>query len=184
MKGCVFFMQKNLYKTKVTVTAALLIALNIVLARFASFQTLSVRISFGFLPTALCSMLFGPWVGAVSAFLSDFLGMLINSKGMAYFPGYGLSEALYGLTYGLFLYKQDKSYTRIILCVLVQAVCIGVGLGSLWNRILYHNPYWTTLLGRLPSTFAMVPVKIFGIRYIWRLLGERVLEPKFLNHVN
>ena len=93
-------MQKNLYKTKVTVTAALLIALNIVLARFASFQTLSVRISFGFLPTALCSMLFGPWVGAVSAFLSDFLGMLINSKGMAYFPGYGLSEALYGLTYG------------------------------------------------------------------------------------
>ncbi len=173
-------MQKNLYRTKVMVTAALLIALTITLARFASFQTLSVRISFSFLPTALCSMLFGPWVGAVSAFLSDFLGMLINSKGMAYFPGYGLSEALYGLTFALFLYQREKSYKNIILCVLIQTIFIGIGLGSLWNWILYQNPYWTTLLGRLPSNLVMIPVKIFGIRYVWMLIGERVLEPKLL----
>lgn len=172
-------MQKHLYKTKVMVTTALLIALNITLARFASFQTLSVRISFGFLPTSLCSMLFGPWVGALSAFAADFLGMLINSKGMAYFPGYGISEALYGITYALFLYRREKNYVNIVLCVVVQALCIGIGLGSLWNWILYQNPYWTTLLTRLPSTLAMIPIKIFGIRYMWKLLGEHFLEPKF-----
>jgi len=115
-KGCIF-LQKNYLKTKTLVTVALLIAVSIVIVRFLSFQTEILRISFGFIPASLCSMLFGPWIGAVASFLSDFLGMLINSKGMSYFPGFGLSEALYGFTYALFLYKKEKNFVRIILCV-------------------------------------------------------------------
>ena len=113
-KDGVIFMRQEFLKTKKMVTIALLIALNIIIVRFLSVQTETIRISFGFVPTALCSMLFGPWIGALSAFLSDFLGMVVNSKGLAYFPGFGISEALYGLTYGLFLYKRQKNFLNII----------------------------------------------------------------------
>ena len=160
------------------VTVALMITLNIVIVRFLSIQTESIRISFGFIPTALTSMLFGPWVGAGSAFLADFLGMLVNSKGMAYFPGFGISEALYGLTYGLFLYKHKKSFFAIILCVFLQTVFVDILLGSYWIKILFQNPFWTILLSRSISALCMFPIKIFGIKYSWELIGKRVESPK------
>ena len=153
---------------------ALLIALNIVIVRFLSVQTQTIRISFGLLPTALCSMLFGPWIGAISAFLSDFLGMMINSKGMAYFPGFGISEALYGLSFGLFLFKKEKNFARIIFCVVLQTVFIDIGLGSLWLRIFFKNPLWITVSARSITALVMLPIKIFGIKYIWETVGKRL----------
>ena len=160
------------------VTVALLIAVNIVVTRFLSVQTTTIRISFGFIPTALTSMLFGPYVGAGAAFLSDFLGMVVNSKGLSYFPGFGISEALYGLSYGLFLYRREKSLRRIILCVVLQAIIIDLGLGTLWLHILFKNPVWVILGSRLISAAVMVPIKIFAIRYCWQLIGVRIFSQK------
>ncbi len=171
-------MQKNFLRTKKMVTIALLIALNIVIVRFLSVQTEFLRISFGFVPTSLCSMLFGPWIGAGSAFLADFLGMVVNSKGLAYFPGFGISEALYGLSYGLFLYQRKKNFSSITLCVLLQTLVIDIGLGTFWLWILYHNPVWTTILARTISAAVMLPIKILGTKYTWELIGARILSPK------
>ncbi len=179
-KGRVIFMQKNFNKTKTLVTVAVLIALNIVIVRFLSVQTEVIRISFGFIPTSLCSMLFGPWIGAVSAFMSDFLGMVINSKGLAYFPGFGISEALYGLTYGFFLFKRKKSFISIILCVLLQTIIIDVGLGTLWLHILYQNPVWVILSARSVSALVMLPIKILGIKYTWEMIGKRLYSQNVL----
>lgn len=171
-------MQKQFLKTKKMVTIALFITLNIVIVRFLSIQTEFFRISFGFVPTSLCSMLFGPFIGSFSAFAADFLGMVVNSKGQPYFPGFGINEALYGLTYALFLFKQKKSFLRIILCVLLQAVIIDVGLGTVWLYILYHNPIWTTVLARVITAAVMIPIKIVGIRYTWDFIGARLISPK------
>ncbi len=160
------------------VTVALLIALNIVIVRFLSIQTEFFRISFGFVPSSLCSMLFGPWIGAFSAFASDFIGMIVNSKGQAYFPGFGISEALYGLTYGLFLFRRKKSFVKIILCVLLQSILIDLALGTLWLWILYHNPVWTTILARSLTTVIMFPIKVFGIKFTWDYIGNRFSSEK------
>jgi len=167
-------MQKQFYKTKTTVSIALLIALNIIIVRFLSIQTEFLRLSFGFIPTALCSMLFGPWVGAVAAFLADFLGMLVNSKGLTYFPGFGISEALYGLTFGMFLYKQKTSIWRIFICVILQTILIDIGLGSLWLWILYSNPIWLTISARTISALVMLPIKVLGVKYVWDSVGKRL----------
>ncbi len=167
-------MQQKYLSTKKLVMVSLLIALNIVIVRFISIQTPIVRIGFGFIPTALCSMLFGPVWGAASAFLADFLGMVINSHGMTYFPGFGINEALYGLTYALFLYKREKSYKNIILCVVLQGILINSGLGTLWATILYHNPVWTTLLTRSVNMLVMIPIKVIMIKYIWEFVGKYV----------
>lgn len=174
-------MQKKFIRTKTMVTVALLIALNIVIVRFLSVQTQILRVSFGFLPTSLCSMLFGPWVGAVAAFLSDFLGMVVNSKGLTYFPGFGISEALYGLSYGIFLYKREKNFAHIIPCILLQTLLIDLGLGTLWLRILYHTPVWTIVSTRAVSAAVMLPIKVLGVKYIWEMVGARLSAQISLN---
>lgn len=166
-------MQKNKIKTKTLVFLALLIALNIVIVRFLSIQTQSIRIGFGFLTTSLSGMLFGPWLSGVAAFCADFLGMVVNSRGMAYFPGFGISETLYGITYGLFLYKREKSYKNIILCVTVQTILIDLGLGTLWVHMLFKTPLWTIFVSRILTAVVQYPIKIFGIKYIWKYVGSK-----------
>ena len=53
-------------KVRTLVVAALLLAAHVVLVRFCAITTPLVRISFGFLPLAICGMLYGPvWAGAV-----------------------------------------------------------------------------------------------------------------------
>ena len=160
------------------VTVALLITVNIVVSRFLSIQTEIFKISFGFITTSLTAMLFGPFVGAGSAFLADFLGMLVNSKGLAYFPGFGISEALYGLSYGLFLYKKEKNMRHIIPCLLLQTIFIDLGLGTLWLHILFKNPVFTILTGRIITAAVMFPIKVIGIKYCWELVGKRFFSQK------
>ncbi len=166
-------MQKNILKTRTLATVAVLIALNIIIVRFLSIQTQAIRIGFGFLTTALNSMLFGPWISGISAFIADFLGMIVNSRGMAYFPGFGISEALYGITYGLFLYKREKSYKNIIICVTIQTLIIELGLGTLWVHMLFGTPIWTVFVSRIFNALVQYPIKIFGIKYIWKYVGTK-----------
>lgn len=165
-------MSKSFSKTKKMVTVALFIALHIVVTRFLSWENQAIRISFSFVPVSLCSMIFGPWVGAFSAFCSDFLGMLVFPKG-PYFPGFGLNEALYGLTYGLFLYKKNKDLKHIIPCLLLQTITVELGLATLWLHILYKNPFWVILSSRLVTAAIMFPIKIFGVKYGWQLIGKK-----------
>lgn len=72
-------------KTKVLVMMALFVAMEVILTRFLSIQTPTIRIGFGFVPIALSAILLGPWRGGLTAVLADLLGMLLFSKGM-YFP--------------------------------------------------------------------------------------------------
>ena len=59
--------QKN---TKIMVTCALLVALQVILARFLSINTTFVVVNFSFLAVALSGILFGPlWALAVGAVL-------------------------------------------------------------------------------------------------------------------
>jgi len=166
-------MSKKKITTKMLVTISLFIALHVVVTRFLSWETQTIRIGFGFVPVSLCSMVFGPYVGAISAFLSDFVGMLIFPKG-PYFPGFGLNEALYGLTFGFFLYKKKKDYKHILSCLLLQTLFIDLGLATLWLHILYKNPYWVVLSNRLATAIVMLPIKYFGIKYGWEFIGKRI----------
>lgn len=170
-------MQKQLFTTKKVATLALLLALHITVTRFLAIETQIFRISFSFIPTSLCAMLFGPYIGAVFGFVADFLGMLIFPKG-PYFPGFGINEALYAFTYGIFLYKKKKDLKHIIPCLLLQTLTIDLGLSTLWLHILYQNPVWVILSGRIVTALIMIPVKIFGIKYIWEWIGKRITSSK------
>ena len=56
---------------------AALIALTIILSHFASIKTDTIRIGFGFVPIALCGMLFGPVWAGVAYGIADMAGALL-----------------------------------------------------------------------------------------------------------
>lgn len=121
--------------TKELVLMSLFIAMNVVLVRLLSFQTLTQRISFGFIPTAFAGIFLGPFWAGIMSVLSDITGMLIFSKGMIYFPLFSISEFLYGFLYGLFLYRKKITFVRVLSCVLIQSVFISMFLTTLWTYL-------------------------------------------------
>lgn len=151
--------------------AAVLIALNIVITRFLSVTIGPVRIGFGFVPVAFGSMLYGSVTGAVIAVTADALGALLQGTG--YWPGFGLSAALCGMTYGL-LNGRKKNCKNIAICVILQAVVIDAFLGALWHTVYIGMPFSAALASRSVYALIMIPIKIIMIRYLWKYVGVRV----------
>ena len=61
---------------KKLVEISLLIALEVILTRFCSINTATLRIGFGFLPIAIIAMMYGPLSAGVAYALGDLLGMI------------------------------------------------------------------------------------------------------------
>ena len=159
-------------RVKLLTYGALLIAVNIVITRIFAINIGVVRISFTFVPQVLGSMLFGPWIGAALALIADVLGQLMTG-GMPWL-GFCISTVIYGISYGAFLYKRPKTYKNIIICVLLQQIFVDAILGSLWFYHYMGTPFLGALAARSIDAVAMIPVKIFVIKYIWKLIGEKI----------
>lgn len=159
--------------TKKLVFVALFIALQIVLTRFFSIQTPIVRIGFGFLPLAICAMMFGPWIGGIAAVIADIIGVVLFSSG-AFFPGFTLTAFLTGVAYGLFLHNKPKTFIRITLAVLVVTLGMNLGLDTLWIKMITGNAYLVLLPTRVIKSLVMIPVQISLIQIMWRYVMSRI----------
>lgn len=145
------------------VTLALLIAINVVLARFFGIQTPIVQINFSFIPVVLAALLYGPLPAALVGAVGDVLGAVLFPAG-AYFPGFTLTSALGGLIYGLFLYKKPAALWRSVSAVLVITVFLNMGLNTLWLWITVGDGVWGLFLSRLPKYLVVAPVQILVTR--------------------
>lgn len=163
---------KKTITPKVLAYGAILVALNIVLTRLLSINVFTVRIGFNFIPVALGSIMFGPVLGAVLSVIADVVGMLL-SGGMPWL-GFTINAALYGISYGVFL-KKDKFLTKnLVLCVVLQAIIIDSTLGAVWYNHYMGTPFLPALGARAIDAAAMVPVKILVIKYMYKLIGDRI----------
>lgn len=158
--------------TKTLAYGAILIALNIVITRLLSINVGVVRIGFNFIPVVLGSYFFGPFIGAILAVLADALGMLMTG-GLPWL-GFTVSQALYGLSYGFFLYKRKKNTRAIIVCVVLQAIVIDAVLGALWYKLHAGAPFFASLGARSVDALVMIPIKIIVIKYMIKLVGDRI----------
>ncbi len=161
-------------KTRVLVFMSLLISMNVLLTHAVPVIKTDIgRVSFGFIPLSLSSMLFGPVIGGLGGALSDIIGMIIAPKG-PYFPGFTVNAFLSGATYGLFLYKKHKNMTRIILAVLCVSVFINIGLNTYWLTILTGKGYIAMLPLRIIQNIITTIIQIIVIPVVWRLVGKSV----------
>ena len=166
-------------KTKKTVLSGLFLALDIVTTRFLSVTLMLInRISLQFLPNALCGYYLGPWFSMFAAAAADILGMLINSAGQPYFPGFTLTAAIRGFLYGTMLYNKELSFKRIFLTMSLTALVADLFLNPLWLHILYGEAYLAIFLGRLPIRLIYIPVSSLILYESLKLLSKiKPLKP-------
>ena len=95
---------------------ALLTAMQVVLSRFLSFNTLSLKIGFAFLPVAIGAAVLGPVGGAIVGGLGDFLGAVLFPIG-PYFPGFTLTTLLSAAT-GIIPFMPSSTHFCIMSSIL------------------------------------------------------------------
>lgn len=167
-------MSRNTQNTQKLAILSVLVALQIVLARFCSFNAWNARIGIGFLPVALSGILFGPLYAALVAGLSDFLGALLFPVG-AYFPGFTLTAALMGAGFGIFLYRR-LSLLRILAAVALNQLVFSLLLNTLWISILYGADFRGLLSSRFLQLLVIAPIQFLLLSVlssIWERTGLR-----------
>lgn len=142
---------------------AVLVAMQIVLARFAGVQiNEGLRLSFESISTILAGFWLGPVGGMLVAAVADFLGWLVSGYGV-YFPLYTVGPVLLGLLTGIganiFLKGEPawKAAWKAILIILLAEVCSSLLYGT-WALTLYYSiivgkevPFSVLFLARLST---------------------------------
>lgn len=172
--------QKN---TKVMVTCALLVALQVILARFLSINTTFVVVNFSFLAVALSGILFGPlWSLAVGA-VSDVVGATLFPFG-AFFPGFTVTAGLVGLIYGLFLHQKGEGFhgRALWLRVVGASLCASLTrlvLNSVWLYIMYGAGLFGMLPARFTESLCMVVAQILLLPVLLSIVRRLPLQDTF-----
>ena len=157
--------------TKKLVFMALMVACNIILVRvFVIDVNPTLRIDFGYLSNAMAGMVLGPVLGGITAAVSDILGVILKGQLGTYFPAFTLNSILYGVLYGLFLYKKEKTFLRISLCIAVTLVFLGVFLFPIWSYMFYQiilkKPalYFSILYTAIIKNAIFYPIQVMTVK--------------------
>ena len=202
----VFFL-KNGRKPVIWITvAALLIAAEVVLNRFASINTMGLKIGFAFVPPTLAAIMFGPGMSAAVWGLSDLLGAILFPIG-PYHPGFTVCAALMGVISGFLLnpdyaaklLKRKKGgpvppirnrvriFPNVVVAVLFNCLVLGLTVNTVWISQLYGSrTWWGWFVYRLGEYAILVPVEMILIPVLLKLAGTlkkrlRIAEVKKQN---
>ena len=147
-------------KSTKLVLLALLVALNIILVRFASINLGPLlRINFGFITIVIMGILFGPKYAALGAALADFIGAILFPTGGAYFPGFTLSALVTGYIYGKMFYGHKLSISRIVISNLLVILIVQLFLNPLWVSLLYQKAFIVLIGARVIKSLLMLPIE-------------------------
>ena len=167
-------MQKNL--TKRLCVIAVLIAMQIVLGRIAAINVGNyLKISFGFIPIAVCGILTGPFWTLLMASVCDILGALLFPTG-AFYWGFTLVAAAGGLIYGLFLYQKKENLLRCMLCTLTVAMICNILLNTVFLIQIGamvgpgNEGFWTVMWTRVLKNLIQFPVNGLILFGVWKAL--------------
>ncbi len=158
--------QQQLFKIILT---AILIATNLVLERIVpSYKIWSQDISFGFVAVAFAAAFLGTPYAVAVAGLGDLLGSLLFPFG-AYFPGFTLTNCIYGLILAEFLYK-NASPLKIVICVLLNKTVCSLVLNTLWISIMYRggtDAFFVVLAARLVGTAISAVIELIVLMLVF-----------------
>lgn len=167
------FKNNNVLPIKSLVLSAFFIALQVVFSRMLSVNTPFLRIGFGFLPLALCSVVLGPWIGGGCAAASDIIGGFLFSTG-PFFPGFTISAFLAGIFYGLFLHKREIKVVYVLIPVIIECIVINLLLNTYWLSILMHKGYIGLLPARIIKNLLMIPIEATMILFFEKTIMKHL----------
>ncbi|WP_025729502.1 folate family ECF transporter S component [Atopobacter phocae] len=149
---------------------ALIIAFRIMLSYIQPFSIPPyVQMGVGFIGSALMGALVGPIAGFALGGLSDILTFFIGGGSWGYFfPGYTFSAALGGMIYGIGLYRQEKSWQRIMWTVLAVTLICNIGFGSLWIKMMTGKAWMVFLPLRVMKNLISFPLNTMVLTLIFK----------------
>lgn len=129
------------------VMMGVLVAMDVILARFLSINTPVTRIGFAFVARVIAAIAFGPLQAAAVGGIADFIGAIVFPTG-GYFPGFTVTAAMIGLIYGLFLHRK-VTVVRIVGAVATSQIVCSLGLNTLWLSMMTGSSFAALLSTRL-----------------------------------
>lgn len=115
----------SMNRTKRIIMLGLMMAMSIVLTRFLSITTLTVRIGFAFIPLVVVAIAYGPIYAGIMGALADVIGVALFPTG-PYFPGFTLTAFMTGAIYGVFLYKKPMKFWRVLVATVIVSIVVRV----------------------------------------------------------
>ena len=152
----------ELKDTKMLVFAALIVALRVGLKTIIRIPLgPSLDITPAFMANALGAMVYGPFVGAIGAIVSDVLGVML--RGDTYFLPYVLTEISGTIIFALFFYRQKLTPTRVILsrfciCLFVN-ILLQTPIDMLFQLVYYGYNNVVLTLPRIFKNLFMFPLE-------------------------
>lgn len=157
---------KELLKTKNLALIALLIALNVVLSRFLSFNVWNLKIGFTFVSLIFAAYFTSPVGAAIVGGAGDLIGALMFPIG-AYFPGFTLTAVLEGLCFGFLIYKKT-SFPKICISVIANEIIGGLLMNTFWISVLYGSDFKVLFVTRLlTQILPMIVVEILTTQLLF-----------------
>ena len=152
--------KKQSFLFKIILTA-MLVALNVIMERFLSYNVWNMSIGFSFITVGFAAAFLGAPYAVIVAGLGDFIGALLFPFG-TYFVGFTISNMIVGLSLGLFMQKRTNVF-KISAAVLINKVTCTLLLNSIFIAILYRNgldALPAVIVSRLPVAAVTLGVEI------------------------
>ncbi len=174
---------KNLGDLRCLCTTSLLIALYIALYTLQIPLSSQLRITFTFIPLAVCGWLFGCVPAILAGLLCDILGFLFYPTG-PYFFGFTVTSVLSGFIYGLFLYgkTEKKLLWGIILSKTLVTLLLNIGLNSVWLAKLYGSALVS--VPRITKNLIMLPIETIVLIVIIESLNHAGIQKMYKSSQN
>lgn len=142
----------------------MLLAIQVVIGRYASISLPIVKLGFAFLPLSVTAILCGPLWGGVAGVMGDFLIACLGPYG--YFPPMATTAFLSGCLYGVFLHHRPLTTPRVIACVVAESLLCSILLQTFWLTLLTGKAYLILLPTRLIQNAITAPVQVLCIRAV------------------
>lgn len=147
--------------TRMLVFAALMIALRVAMKMVNIPLAPNLKINTAFVINALGAMVEGPVLAAVSAVISDLLGVLLS--GEVYFFPFVLTEVAGSVIFALFLYRARVTPTRAILsrfliCLLVN-ILLQTPLMMLYHQVILGGSSYILTVPTILKNLFMFPIE-------------------------
>ena len=162
---------RELKKVKTIATAAMFMAVAVVLGYFTIEAGPYLKIGFGSVVNQFVYYLFGPVVGGVYGGVLDLIKYVVKPTG-AFFPGFTFNAILAGIIYGTFLYKRPMTLLRVFTVHLVVVLICNVFLNTLWLSMMSGKAVMALLPMRLLKNAVMWPVDSILFFVIARKMEE------------
>ena len=104
------------------------------------------------------------------------MGSAVGTSGLSFFPGFTLTAALRGLTYGLLLYRKPVTFPRCLAASAAVSILWGLLLNAVWLSFYMGKNFWAWTVAKAPLKLLLVPVYGYLIYLTLRGLQKSGLE--------